>query len=121
MKELKGRLTFHEENGDVVVRGMNETNQDEKIYACIFKLKDYEDLGFNPSELEMILRMYDDLVVRQDKLLATIERYQHSNKLLEKELKAYRKAQPSSCPLCHKPNFKNDKYCSHCGQRIRGV
>lgn len=39
MKYLKGRLTYHEENGDFGVAGMNEENQDEKIYACIAKLK----------------------------------------------------------------------------------
>lgn len=119
MKELKGRLTYHEKNGDFGVAGMNETNQDEKIYACICKLKDYEDLAFHPGEIETLLKLYDEMVVRQDKLLATIERFEHSNKLLEKELAGYRKTMPSSCPVCHKPNFKNDKYCCHCGEKIR--
>ena len=90
MKYLKGRLTFHEENGDFSVAGMDETNRDEKLYACICKLKDYEDLGFHPSELELILRMYDDLVERQDKLLSVIARIKHSNKLLVNELQSYR-------------------------------
>ena len=118
MKFLKGRLTFHEENGDFGVAGIDCKTLDEKIYACICKLKDYEDLGFHPSELELILRMYDDLVERQDKLLSEIARIKHSNKLLENELRSYRKAQPCTCPECHKPNFRNDKFCSYCGNKL---
>ena len=118
MKYLKGRLTYHEENGDFGVAGMNEENQDEKIHACIVKLRDYEDLGFHPSDIEMFLRNYDDMVERQDKLLSEIARIKHSNKLLENELKSYRKAQPSLCTECHKPNFRNDKFCSYCGNKL---
>lgn len=121
MKYLKGRLTYHEENGDFGVAGMNEENQDEKLSACVAKLKDYEDLGFHPSDVEMFLRLYDEIVEKQDKLLSEIARIRHSNLLLEKELKNYQKAQPCFCAECGKPNFKSSKFCSHCGKKLRGV
>ena len=119
MKQLKDRLTIKEDDGRIKVRGMDETNELEKITACVQKLYEYENLAFHPNEIEMLLKLYDEMVVRQDKLLAKIERYAHSNKLLEKELAGYRKTMPSSCPVCHKPNFKNDKFCCHCGEKIR--
>ena len=121
MKCLKNRLTIKEKDGKIKVVGMDETNELEKITACVQRLYEYEDLGFPPADIKLLFKLYDDMVVRQDELLKTIERYAHSNKLLEKELAAYRKAEPSSCPVCHKPNFKNDKYCSHCGKKLRGV
>lgn len=119
MKELKGRLTYHEKNGDFGVAGMNETNQDEKIYACICKLKDYEDLAFHPGEIKTLLKLYDEMVVRQDKLLATIERYQHSNKLLEKELKDYRNRKPSWIDATEKLPDENVR-CLVCCQTQKG-
>ena len=121
MKYLKDRLTIKDEDGKIVVRGMDETNEVEKITACVQKLCEYEDLGFSPADIKLLLKLYVEMVARQDELLKTIERYTHFNKLLEKGLAAYRKAEPSSCPICHKPNFKNDKYCSHCGKKLRGV
>ena len=109
MKFLKGRLTFHEENGDFGVAGIDCKTLDEKIYACICKLKDYEDLGFHPSELELILRMYDDLVERQDKLLSEIARIKHSNKLLENELRSCRKQSNVWVPVSEPKDKDNGK------------
>lgn len=114
MKELKGRLTYHEKNGDFGVAGMNETNQDEKLYACICKLKDYEDLGFNPSELEILLRLYDEMVEQQDKLESTIARYKHSNQLLEKELKSYRMQSNAWVPVSENLPDKNVRVLVAC-------
>lgn len=39
---------------------------------------------------------------------------------LKFELEEYKKTQPIGCPKCHRGNFANDKYCSHCGADLRG-
>ena len=49
------RLTFKKEDGTFGVIGMNETNAEQKIYACILKLMHYEDSGKSPEEISRIL------------------------------------------------------------------
>lgn len=44
------RLTFRE-NDKFGVVGMNEENQDKKLYACVLKLTDYEDTGLSPNDI----------------------------------------------------------------------
>ncbi len=44
------RLTFRE-NYNFGVVGMNEENQDKKLYACVLKLIDYEDTGLSPNDI----------------------------------------------------------------------
>lgn len=44
------RLTFCEPNGNWGIVGMNDANQDEKMYGVASKLKDYEKTGLNPSD-----------------------------------------------------------------------
>lgn len=45
------KLIFTEPDGRWGVEGMNENNQDEKMYAVAWKLKDYEATGLNPDEV----------------------------------------------------------------------
>ena len=54
------RLTFHRANGSFGVDGMNDDNRENKIYACIAKLKDYEDLGLNPDEVQRLIDKMED-------------------------------------------------------------
>lgn len=49
-----GRLTYSE-GGRFGVVGMNEANEEEKLYGCICKLKDYENTGLSPDEVERLL------------------------------------------------------------------
>lgn len=49
-----GRLTYSE-GGRFGVVGMNEANEKEKLYGCICKLKDYENTGLSPDEVERLL------------------------------------------------------------------
>ncbi len=49
-----GRLTFSED-GKFGVVGMNADNEEEKLYGCICKLKDYENTGLSPDEVERLL------------------------------------------------------------------
>lgn len=44
------RLTFREKEKFGVV-GMNEANQDKKLYSCVLKLIDYEDTGLSPNDI----------------------------------------------------------------------
>ena len=41
------------------------------------------------------------------------------NERLEDELKQWRKATPIGCPECHRGCFSNDKYCGHCGTKLK--
>ena len=69
MIELKGRLTYHNPDGTFGLVGVDITKiEDPKIYAAICKLKDYEDLGFHPNGMEIIIRLYDELVKKVDEL-----------------------------------------------------
>ena len=71
---MNNRLTYKEPNGDFGVVGMNENNQEEKLYSCVMKLMDYEEQGLNPSEVEFLKKLYDDSVMEQDKLRAELEK-----------------------------------------------
>ena len=62
-----GRLTFHEHDGKFGVAGMDARNELDKIYACICKLKDYEDIGLSPDEVEQLKYKYEDLLERYNK------------------------------------------------------
>lgn len=46
------RLTFKEPDGTWGIVGMNEENEREKLYAVCAKLKDYEEIGLQPDEVE---------------------------------------------------------------------
>ncbi len=59
------RLTFHEDNGNWGVEGVGEVySVDEKIYRCLDKLKDYEDIGLNPDEVENLILRVENLESR---------------------------------------------------------
>lgn len=51
MNKTNKRLTFNKPDGSFGVVGMNCSNEDKKLYSCVAKLKDFEDIGFNPEEL----------------------------------------------------------------------
>lgn len=46
------RLTYYESNGKWGVCEMNQMNEDQKMYAVASKLKDYENTGLQPNEVE---------------------------------------------------------------------
>lgn len=35
------------------------TETDEKLYGALCKLKDYEDSGLSPDEVEVVIELYD--------------------------------------------------------------
>jgi len=68
MPLLDGRLTFHNEDGSFGVEGVDMTKLDDKLYSCICKLKDYEDIGFHPGSIEVLLKTRDEAILRADRL-----------------------------------------------------
>lgn len=48
------RLTFRTDDGTFGVKGA-QLPEDPKLYMCIVKLKDYEDLDVTPDEVERLL------------------------------------------------------------------
>ena len=58
------RLTFKEPDGTYGVIGMNEDNEELKIYACVCKLLEYEETGFNPSFLSTVPDILTDIKER---------------------------------------------------------
>ena len=64
MKQLskanEERLIFCEPDGKWGIKGMNEKNQDEKMYAVAAKLKEYEALGLTPDQIREVDRLYSE-------------------------------------------------------------
>ena len=48
------RLTYRTDGGTFGVKGA-QLPEDPKLYMCIVKLKDYEDLNVTPDEVERLL------------------------------------------------------------------
>ncbi len=49
------RLTYHEPDGTFGVEGIDMGKLDARLYLCICKLKDYEDTGVSPSDMQRFL------------------------------------------------------------------
>lgn len=54
------RLTYNEPNGKWGIVGMDESNQDQKMYAVAAKLMDYEKIGLNPDEVERLKEQFEE-------------------------------------------------------------
>lgn len=76
------RLTFRE-NDKFGVVGMNEENQDKKLYACVLKLTDYEDTMFSPNDILKLKEENDGY----DKTMKYLNRVRDENKQLKQQLK----------------------------------
>lgn len=55
------RLTFKEPNGTWGIVGMNADNEQEKVYSCLRKLLDYEELRLNPDDIIRLLHKLEDM------------------------------------------------------------
>lgn len=73
---MKG-LTFIEPDGTWGIVGMNESNEEQKMYAVSCKLRDYERTGLQPDEVERLKNNAVDLI--REKLI------EHGALLQEKE------------------------------------
>lgn len=61
-----GRLTFKEPDGTWGVVGVNADDQDTKVYACLAKLKDYEETGMMPGDVDIIANHLEDALEHLD-------------------------------------------------------
>lgn len=66
------RLTYSEPNGNWGIIGMNAENQDQKMYMVAAKLKDYEETGLSPDEVEKVNDFADSQLA---KVLAELQQY----------------------------------------------
>ena len=85
----------------------------KKTLAYINQLEDsVKDLKFFNKRLEdennSLQSMRTTLYNKIDEYQAEVER-----------LKEYENIRPVGCPNCHRGNFSNSKFCSHCGRRLR--
>lgn len=107
---MKNRLTQRDDQGNWCVKGLpwediNEgriitKNTGQKIYGALCKLKDYEDTGLTPEQVE------------EFKERNTIKRLNEINGVLGEKYE---------CPQCGSPLKDIDAftgYCKWCGQRI---
>lgn len=58
------RLTFHNSDGTWGLIHADIKKVPKNLYGCMCKLKDYEDTQLDPSDIEMVKDMYDDMVER---------------------------------------------------------
>lgn len=59
------RLTYKEPDGTWGIAGMNEKNEKEKLYAVCAKLKDYEETGMQPNEVEQLKDNATDVIINK--------------------------------------------------------
>ena len=61
---MKNRLTWYHDNGNFGVEGVTLDKLSPELYACIYKLKRYEDTGLSPEEIENMSYQMEDLKIR---------------------------------------------------------
>lgn len=80
------------------------------------------------QEVDLILRAYDHQELARKYILATkdcaeaereVNRLRQEASRLKQELRQYKKLAPIGCPQCHRGCFSNDKYCPHCGAKMK--
>ena len=88
------RLTFKEPDGGWGIVGVDKPvyEFEEKIYRCFDKLKDYEELGLNPDDMEqklMELNHYKETGLAPDdirRFKSRLEDMEENLQIIEKEL-----------------------------------
>ena len=67
-------LTFTEKDGSWGIKGMNEENEEKKMYAVACKLRDYEKTGLQPDEvLRLKENAVDEIISKLEKQLAQLQ------------------------------------------------
>lgn len=94
------RLTFQTPNGRFGVEGIDLTKLDAKLYMCICKLKDYENTGRSPDQVEQLSERNTALLPNPDKRIAGI----------------------GKCQVCNTELCIDDAdlcFCPKCGQKLK--
>ena len=73
------------------------------------------------QDIALLLMAYskEDLARKYDLAQKEVLRLEAENKKLNKEMHDWRKARPIGCPNCHRGCFSIDKYCGHCGSKLK--
>lgn len=71
--------------GEFYVEGVDVTALSPELYSCIWKLKDYEESGMSPTDVETLKNLYDDACETIGKLRAEIDEMRR--KLIELPLR----------------------------------
>lgn len=61
-------LVRKESNGRFYVEGVDISALSPELYSCLWKLKDYEESGMSPSDVETLKNIYDDACKTINKL-----------------------------------------------------
>lgn len=70
-------------------------------------------------KLLMLAYSKEDLARKYDSAQKEVLRLEAENKKLNEEILQWRKALPIGCPECNRGCFANDKYCGHCGTKLK--
>lgn len=73
------------------------------------------------QEVDLVLRAYHPQELARKYIIATancVEAEQEVRRL-RKELSLYKKLAPIGCPQCNRGCFSNDKFCPHCGTKLK--
>lgn len=65
---MSARLTFVASNGDITVPGIDLRKCNSAEYGALMKLKAYEDTGYSPDEIDILLGKKDDPFSEAQKL-----------------------------------------------------
>ena len=68
------RLTFNNPDGTFGVVGMDSENQEQKLYECVVKLKDYENLGFMLNDLLKLKKLLKEHKTNLKKLISDLRK-----------------------------------------------
>lgn len=73
------------------------------------------------QDITILLAAYskEDLARKYDSAQKEVLRLEAENKKLNKEMFDWRRARPIGCPNCHRGCFSIDKYCGHCGTKLK--
>lgn len=73
------------------------------------------------QEIDLVLRAYDHRELARKYILATRDCMEAEQEVhrLRQELSQYKKLAPIGCPKCHRGCFSNDKFCPHCGEKLK--
>lgn len=119
------RLTFKEPNGTFGIVGMNEQNQEEKMYAVACKLLAYEETELPPDVCKDYKIFEDELIskgITFKKLLEYVEKMQVKKATFIEGTEGER-----GNWLIYKCNTCNNKFyaktnktklCTNCGQKL---
>ena len=91
---MSARLTFVAANGDIMIPGIDLKKCNSSEYGALMKLKAYEDTGYSPDEIDILLGKKDEPLSEAQKLR------QQQTKEMAITLAHTPYCTPEFCPSC---------------------